>query len=81
MTESEVKRIAAEAARAAVEETFLRFGLSIDEPLEVQRDFQHLRSWRSSVDTVKKQGLITAVGILTAGLIGLIWMAIRGNGS
>ena len=81
MTEGEVKRIAAEAARAAVEETFLRFGLSIDEPLEVQRDFQHLRSWRSSVDTVKKQGLITAVGILTAGLIGLIWMAIRGNGS
>lgn len=78
MTEDEVRKIANEAARATVEEMLLRLGIAADEPLEVQRDFQHLRSWRASIETVKKQGLMTAVGVLTAGVLGLIWMAVKG---
>jgi Na+-translocating ferredoxin:NAD+ oxidoreductase RnfA subunit len=41
----------------------------------------HLREWRQSVETVKRQTIITAVGIITAGLLALIWMAFRGAGN
>lgn len=79
MTEAEIKKIASEAAKAAVEEMFVRYGLPPDDPLEVQKDFSHLRSWREASETVKKQGLMTAVGIITAGILGLIYMAFRGG--
>ena len=79
MTEAEVKKIASEAAKAAVKEMLVSYGIPPDDPLEVQRDFQHLRSWREASETVKKQGLMTAVGIITAGILGLIYMAFKGG--
>lgn len=65
--------------KASVEETLLTLGLDTGEPLEVQRDFQHLRSWRQSTDTVKRQGLIAATGIIVTGLLGLVWVAVKGH--
>lgn len=75
MSEDEIRKIVAET----VTETLLKLGVASDDPLEVQKDMQHLRAWRSSVETIKRQGLMSAIGILTAGLLGLIWMAIRGT--
>jgi hypothetical protein len=43
----------------------------------VQKDFQHLRDWRLSVAAIKRQGLISAMGVLTMGMLGLIWMALK----
>lgn len=77
MTEAEIRKIVAET----VEQTLTRMGIEAADPFEVQKDMQHLRSWRASTETIKRQGLMTAVGIVTAGIIGLIWMAIRGSGS
>ncbi|MGB3391030.1 MAG: hypothetical protein WBA88_23965 [Pseudaminobacter sp.] len=75
MTEAEIRRIVSET----VDQTLTRLGVDTDDPLEFQKDLQHLRAWRESVATVKKQSLLTAVGIITAGICGLIWMAIRGS--
>jgi hypothetical protein len=75
MTEQEIRKIVAET----VKETLTRIGIEADDPLEAQKDFQHLRSWRTSTETIKRQGLLTSVGIVTAGIIGLIWMAIKGG--
>lgn len=74
MDESEVRKIVAET----VKETLTSLGIDASDPVEVQKDFQHLREWRESMATVRKQSLMTAVGIVTAGLIGLIWLAIKG---
>lgn len=72
MTETEIKKIVAET----VVETLIRLGVDASNPIEVQKDFQHLRAWRNSSDTVKRQGILTAVGVLTVGILGLIWLAI-----
>lgn len=76
MTEAEiialVERTASEAASKAVKETLVALGLNVNDPFEVQADMQHLRAWRHSIGTVKKQGLLTAVGILVAGFIALV---------
>lgn len=83
LTEAGVRHLMQETARAAARETvedmFAKLGIDADAPFEVQRDFQHLREWRKSIETVKRQGMITAIGIIVAGVLGLIWMAIKGN--
>jgi hypothetical protein len=45
----------------------------------MQKDMAHLRAWRESVATVKQQSLVTAVGILVAGALGLLWLAFKGS--
>lgn len=75
MTEAEIRRIVSET----VDQTLTRLGVDTDDPLEFQRDLQHLRAWRQSVSTIKQQGLITAVGVITVGLLGLLWLALRGS--
>jgi len=76
MTEAEIKalveRTASETATRAVRETLVALGLNVNDPFEVQADMQHLRAWRRSMNTVKKQGLVTAVGILVAGFLALV---------
>ncbi|MGI6854449.1 hypothetical protein [Mesorhizobium sp. 1B3] len=75
MTQADIRKIVAET----VAETLVKLGIDSTDPIELQRDMQHLRAWRESVETVKKQGIITAVGIIIAGVIGMIWVSIKGN--
>ncbi|MGV6876771.1 hypothetical protein ACUSIJ_29455 [Pseudochelatococcus sp. B33] len=75
LTEAKIKKIVSDT----VTETLVRLGVDVEEPFEVQADFMHLRQWRKSTEAVKRQGLITAIGILTVGVLGLIWHAIRGG--
>lgn len=74
LNEQEIRKIVAEA----VTETLTRMGIDAEEPIEVQRDFQHLRAWRQSIETVKRQSLMTAIGVITVGILGAIWLAIKG---
>lgn len=75
MNEADIRKIVSET----VDQTLTRLGVDIEDPLEFQKDLQHLRAWRESVATVKRQSLMTAIGIITAGVLGLIWMAVRGS--
>lgn len=72
-TEEETRAI----VRATVQETLLALGIDMSEPLEAQKDFQHLRAWRESVDTIKRQGLVAAVGVIVTGLIGAILLSFK----
>jgi hypothetical protein len=75
MTEADIRRIVTET----VDQTLTKLGVDAANPIEFQQDMAHLRSWRKSVETVKRQSLITSIGILTAGVLGLIWVAIKGH--
>lgn len=73
MTDDEVKKIVAQT----VEETLLRMGMDAGNPMEAQKDFQHLRNWRQSTDAIKRQSMLAAIGVVTAGILALIWNVIR----
>lgn len=75
--EALVKRTAEETAHQVMRQTLLALGIDTANPLAFQADMQHLRAWRESISTVKRQGLLTAVGILVAGILGLIWTAVK----
>jgi hypothetical protein len=48
--------------------------------METQRDFQWLRDWRKSVDSMRGYGARTAISIIVAGIIGAVWYAITHGG-
>ena len=73
MTDDEIKKIVS----VTVSETLLKMGVNTDDPIEAQKDFQHLRSWRQSTEAVKRQSMLAAIGIVTAGMLALIWGIIR----
>lgn len=84
MTDEQIAALVKETAEKTAEEVlrraFLSMGIDMTTPTGIvatQADMQHLRAWRTSVETVKRQGLLTAVIIITTGFIGLIWTAIR----
>ncbi|MCW5674963.1 MAG: hypothetical protein KIT15_10325 [Xanthobacteraceae bacterium] len=76
---TELEEIASLAAKKTVEDLLLKLGIDHDEPIEMQKDFQHLRSWRQSSEQIRAKTVLTAIGILIAGLCGAVWLAIKGH--
>jgi hypothetical protein len=61
----------------AVSEAFVRMGMDASDPLEMQRDFQHLRDWRLAVAATKSKGFLTIIGLLTAGVFAALWVGFK----
>lgn len=78
MTEDEVRHIAKLVAREMVHETMVSLGINPADPIAAQKDAAFIRSWRQSTEAVKRQGIISAVGVIVVGVLGLIWLAIKG---
>lgn len=75
MNEAEIRKIVAET----VKETLTRMGIEADEPFDVQKDMAFVRNWRTSSEAVKRQSILIAVGVVVTGLIGMVWMVLKGN--
>ena len=72
LTEAELKNVVKET----VHETFITLGVDASDPLEMQKDFQHLREWRETSVAVKSKGLMTLVGIIVAGVAAFVWITL-----
>lgn len=70
MTQQELKELVSEA----VTETLTKLGVDVTNPVEMQRDFQHLREWRNTTSSLKRHGLITLIGIFVAGAVAAMWL-------
>lgn len=73
MTEEELT----EHTQKVIRSTLTALGLDISEPIELQRDFQALRDWRLSVESVKSKALITSIGIIVAGIAAALWLGFK----
>lgn len=73
LTKGELKEIVSES----VYETFTLLGLDHENPLEMQRDFQYLREWRTASEKIKTQGLVVILTILITGLFGALWLGFK----
>jgi hypothetical protein len=66
--------------KLTVAEALLQLGVDTSDPeqvLEFQRDLQHLRDWRISVNEVKSKGLMLVVGTVGAGVLGALWIGFK----
>ena len=75
------KQAAEQAAEEAVRRTLLTLGMSIAEPLEVQKDMQHLREWRLTTAAAKRHGVLVFLGIIVSGIAGAIWLMVKNPAS
>ena len=63
--------------KTTVRETLVQLGVDATDPIEAQRDFQFLRDWRTTTESVRGKAIFTAVGLIVVGLIGVIWLGIK----
>ena len=73
LTENEIRAVIAET----VNETLTKIGIEHDDPVEMQKDMAHLRSWRKSVAEVQTKSMITVLTIIIAGTLGAIWLGFK----
>jgi hypothetical protein len=66
-----------ETVKTALDETFIRLGLAASDPIEAQRDFQHLRSWRKGTESLGMKVLVTALGLAVSGGLAALWLGIK----
>jgi hypothetical protein len=60
--------------KETVDETLIRLGVASDDPLDMQRDFQFLREFRTSTEKIKSKGILAAIGLIVAALLGVAWV-------
>lgn len=73
MTHDDLKKLIAEAVR----ETLLQMGADPSNPIEMQRDFQHLRQWRRAGEDLRSKGMLTLLSIFITGSVALLLVGLR----
>lgn len=73
LDEAELQRLIAKT----VEQTLTQLGVEHDDPLEMQRDFQYLREFRTTSATLKERGLLALIAIMLSGFVALLVMGVK----
>ncbi len=73
LTRGELKDLMEEA----VDNALTKMGIDVTDPIEMQRDFQHLRDWRVAVNSARTKGFLTIVGLLAAGVAAAVWIGFK----
>ena len=66
-----------EIVRETVSQTLTQLGVDTSSPLEMQRDFQHLRDWRMAQEVIRNKGYMALVTVLVTGTAGLLWLGFK----
>lgn len=63
--------------RETVHETLTELGVDHSDPMEMQKDFQHLREWRITMDQARNKSILAIVGFLTVGIMTALWIGFK----
>ncbi len=70
-----------EVAREAVRETLTTLGADVENPIEMQKDFAHMRDHRLAKErlgrTARKAAIGAAVGTVVTGGVVTVWMVLK----
>jgi hypothetical protein len=66
-----------ELMERAIVRAFVKIGLDVDKPFEVQRDFQFVRDLRTTSESIKGKTIITALGVILIGALGIFWLGLK----
>lgn len=78
ISKAELDDIIEKAVERGVTATLTQLGFDHSNPLEVQADMQFLRSWRKASAQVGLNAIMTGLSIVVAGVLGLIWVSVKG---
>lgn len=60
-----------------VQHTLTQLGVDSEDPLEMQKDFQHLREWRRAGEEIKSKAGLALITTLMGGIISLIVLGFK----
>lgn len=63
--------------RQTVHETLAELGVDHESPMDMQKDFAHLRDARVTMEQVRSKGILTIMGFLITGMIAAIWLGVK----
>jgi len=63
--------------KQTVQQTLMQLGVNSENPIEMQKDFQHLREWRNSMQSIKQKGVLTLTAISISGIIAAFWIGFK----
>ena len=66
-----------EIVKDTTHETLVHVGVQADDPIEVQKDFQFIRDWRKSSQSVKSKAVVASIGFFVSAALGAAWMGLR----
>lgn len=75
LTEAELKQV----IETTVKDTLTNMGIQTADPVEMQKDFVHLREWREATSAVRKKGIVTAFGFVVVSVLGLCLKVFLGD--
>lgn len=73
ITEETLRNIIQES----VGEAMTRLGVGWEDPLEMQKDFNHLREWRQTTDVMKRRSITAFFVTLFSGIAAACWLGIK----
>lgn len=60
-----------------VRTTLLQMGVDSGNPIEAQKDFQHLRQWRRAGEELRSKSLVGLLALFITGLVSLVLLGLR----
>lgn len=75
LTEGRLRRIVKEG----VTEALTTLGVDANDPIEMQKDFQHLRAWRLATAKIRMKAMLTVVGVIVVGACAAVWIGIASS--
>lgn len=64
--------IATAAARKAVAEAFIKLGIDVNDPIEMQRDMDFVRSIRTTGVAMRQKAFTTMISVVVTAILGII---------
>ena len=77
LSDDEMGIIVADAVERGIHEGFLRVGIDVKDPIQLQRDFLFVRDLRKAADGIRSKALYSTVGIIVAGVVAVVWLGLR----
>jgi len=71
-TEDHLEQLADKAAGKAVKTTLIALGIDADNPLEVQKDMQFARNFRTLSESAGRKTVLIVIGTAVIGVLALI---------
>lgn len=68
----------AKLVRDSVHQTLIQLGIDNSNPLEMQRDFQHLRQWRKAGEDLRSKSIWFLASTVLAGAVTLLILGFKG---
>lgn len=77
LSRDDIEALTRQTVKDTVTQTLVQLGMDQQNPLEMQRDFQHLRQWRRAGEDMRSKGLMAILTIFITGVISLLVVGLR----